>query len=96
MDIEFSIQYLMLTSPKLFKELLNPSSEKKILRLFPSEKSIKANYIYLKDLILRNQCIFSSSGYLFREGEKENIIYKKDLHLILKANNNIFNKIMGN
>ena len=96
LDIEFSIQYLMLTAPKSFNKLLSASSEKKILHLLHEEKNLKDNYIFLKELILRNQCIFSSSGYLFKEDEKENISYKKDLHSILRANNNLFNKIMGN
>lgn len=96
MDIEFSVQYLMLTTPKLFNKLLNACSEKKIFQLFAEETYLKENYIFLKDLILRNQCIFSSSGYLFKENEKENIIYKKDLHSILRTNNNLYNKIIGN
>jgi glutamate-ammonia-ligase adenylyltransferase len=96
LDIEFSIQYQMLTTPELFPKLLNSGSEKRISILFPEEKYLKENYIFLRDLILRNQCIFSSSGYLFKEDEKENIIYRKDLHLILRANNKLFNKIMGN
>ena len=95
LDIEFSIQYLMLTNPKLFNKLLNSSSEKKIIQLFPEEKHLKENYIFLKNLILHNQCVFNNSGYLFKEDEKENIIYKKELHSILRANNNLFNKIMG-
>ena len=96
LDIEFSIQYLMLINPELIDKLLNASHEKRILQLMPSEKGVRENYIFLKDLILRNQCIFSSSGYLFKENEKENIMYKKDLHTILLANNKLFNKIMGN
>jgi glutamate-ammonia-ligase adenylyltransferase len=95
-DIEFSVQYLMLTNHEIFQKLLNAGTEKRIALLFPEEKDIKANYIFLKDLILRNQCIFSSSGYLFKENEIENIMYKKDLHIILRANNKLFNKIMGN
>jgi [glutamine synthetase] adenylyltransferase / [glutamine synthetase]-adenylyl-L-tyrosine phosphorylase len=96
MDIEFSIQYLMLSNPRIFNRLLSVSSEKKILKLFTEERYRKENYIFLKDLILRNQCLFSSSGYLFKENEKENIIYKKDLHNTLQANIRLFNKIMGN
>jgi hypothetical protein len=86
----------MLTAPKSFNRLLSASTEKKILTLLPEEKNLKDKYIFLKDLTLRNQCIFSSSGYLFKEDEKENISYIKDLHSILRANNNLFNKIMGN
>lgn len=95
LDIEFSIQYLMLINPGLIDKLLNASHEKRILTLIPGEKDILDNYIFLKDLILRNQCIFSSSGYLFKENEKENIIYIKDLHAALQANSKLFNKIMG-
>jgi [glutamine synthetase] adenylyltransferase / [glutamine synthetase]-adenylyl-L-tyrosine phosphorylase len=95
-DIDFSIQYLMLTNHEIFHKLLNAGTEKRIILLFPDIKDLKENYIFLKDLILRNQCIFSSSGYLFKENEKENIIYKKELHSILQANNKLFNKIMGN
>jgi len=96
LDVEFLIQYMMLTTPELLPKLINASSEKRISKLFPEEKYLKENYIFLKDIILRNQCIYSSSGYLFKEDEKENIIYKKDLHLILRANNKLFNKIIGN
>jgi len=96
MDIEFSIQYLMLTDLKMLDKLLSSYSEKKILKLFPEETHLKENYIFLKDLILRNQSIFSSSGYLFKEDDKENIQYKKELHSILRANNTLFNIIMGN
>jgi glutamate-ammonia-ligase adenylyltransferase len=95
-DIEFSVQYLMLTNHEIFQKLLNAGTEKRIAVLFPKEKKLKENYIFLKNLILRNQCIFSSSGYLFKENEIENIMYKKDLHIILRANNKLFNKIMGN
>ena len=96
LDIEFSIQYLMLTTPKIFNKLLKAHSEKKILQLFPEEKYLKANYTFLKDLIIRNQCIYSNSGYLFKEDEKENTVYKKELHSILRANSRLFNKTMGN
>jgi glutamate-ammonia-ligase adenylyltransferase len=95
-DIEFSVQYLMLTNHEIFQKLLNAGTEKRIAVLFPKEKKLKENYIFLKNLILRNQCIFSSSGYLFKENESENIKYKKDLHIILDANNKLFNKTMGN
>ena len=96
MDIEFLIQYLMLTTPGLFQKVLKAGTEMRIQMLFPEENYLKENYIFLKDLILRNQCVFSSSGYLFKEDQKENIIYKKDLHYILRTNNNLFIKIMGN
>ncbi|MDR3665394.1 MAG: hypothetical protein P4L35_01000, partial [Ignavibacteriaceae bacterium] len=96
LDIEFSIQFLMLIKPKLFGMLLKSGPEERITKLIPEEKDIIGNYNYLKDIILRNQCIFSSSGYLFKENEKENITYKKDLHNILQTNNKLFNKIMGN
>jgi hypothetical protein len=86
----------MLTNPELIDKLLNASHEKRILKLMPSEKGVRENYIFLKDLVLRNQCIFSSSGYLFKENEKENIMYKIDLHTILQANNKLYNKILGN
>jgi glutamate-ammonia-ligase adenylyltransferase len=94
-DIEFSVQYLMLTNHVIFHKLLNAGTVKRIALLFPEEKKLKESYIFLKDLILRNQCIFSSSGYLFKENESENLKYKKDLHIILDANNKLFNKTMG-
>jgi glutamate-ammonia-ligase adenylyltransferase len=95
LDIEFTIQYLMLANHELFKLLLNASSDKRILKLLPEEKNIKENYIFLKDMVLRNQCIFSSSGYLFKENEKENVLYQKELSSILQVNNKLFNKTMG-
>jgi glutamate-ammonia-ligase adenylyltransferase len=96
MDIEFIVQYLMLSNPDIFKKVLNSDAETRILKLFPGEYFIQENYVYLQDLILRNQCTFSSSGYLYEEDIKENLKNKEELHRILRANNNLFNKIMGN
>lgn len=95
LDIEFIIQFLILCSPELFLKTLNYTTEKKISLLLPDEPDILKNYIFLKDLVIRNQCIFNSSGYLFKEDEKENFNYKDELRNVMRTNRNLYNKIIG-
>ena len=94
-DIEFIVQYLILCNPELFRKTLNYPTEKKISLLFPQDSEVLNNYIFIKDLVIRNQCIFNTSGYLFKEDEKENISYKNDLRIIMRSNRNLYNHIMG-
>lgn len=95
LDIEFSVQYMILSNPDLFKQISRIDAEKRIQQLLPNGNDIKKNYIFLKKLVLRNQCIFSRSGYLFNKDEKENTLYKNDLQSILRTNNNLFNKLVS-
>lgn len=95
LDIEFSVQYMILSNPDLFKQISRIDAEKRIQQLLPNGNDTKKNYIFLKELVLRNQCIFSRSGYLFNKDEKENTLYKNDLQSILRTNNNLFNKLVS-
>jgi glutamate-ammonia-ligase adenylyltransferase len=95
LDIEFIIQLLIICSPELFRKTLNYATEKKIALLFPDDPDVLKNYIFLKDLVIRNQCIFNSSGYLFKEDEKENLIYRNELRRVMRSNRNLFIKTIG-
>ncbi len=94
LDIEFIVQYLILCSPELFRKTLPYSMEKKISLLFPDNPEVLKNYIFLKHLVIRNQCIFNTSGYLFKEDERENLNYTDGLHSVILSNRNLYNKIM--
>jgi glutamate-ammonia-ligase adenylyltransferase len=95
LDIEFIVQFLTLSSPELFRKTLNYTTEKKVSLLLPDNPDVLKNYIFMKNLVIRNQCIFNSSGYLFKEDERENLNYKNELHNVMKSNRNLFNKILG-
>ena len=95
LDIEFIIQFLILCNPELFLKTLNYTTEKKISLLLPDEPDVLKNYIFIKDLVIRNQCIFNSSGYLYKEDERENFNYKNELRSVMRSNRNLYNKIMG-
>ena len=95
LDIEFAVQFLILCNPELFRKTLNYTTEKKISLLFPDDPKILSNYVYIKDIVIRNQCMFNISGYLFKENERENLKYKNELRSVIRSNRNFFNKVMG-
>lgn len=111
LDVEFIIQYFMLNNPGLYKKFQG-STYKKLLTIISSQENIPelldllANYRFLKNLLLLNQCIFGSKGYnvtinsatipmFISSGRIIEKKLKEKLSGILKFNNFLFNKFTG-
>ncbi len=83
-DIEFIVQFLLLTNKELFKKELGKGNTKglsdlnsKFPELIDFEK-LKQNYLFLKKLKITNQNIFNiSSSFISKDAKKNNIIAKQ-------------------
>jgi [glutamine synthetase] adenylyltransferase / [glutamine synthetase]-adenylyl-L-tyrosine phosphorylase len=107
-DIEFTVQYILLTNNKLFKRMKGKSILK-ILKsldeLIPESKILSDNFTLLKEIQIASQNIFSTnSSILSMEGVKFKILsqflkyeqedLQKKINSTLKSNHRIFSKYL--
>jgi glutamate-ammonia-ligase adenylyltransferase len=109
-DIEFIIQFILLSNKKYYSKYKGKRADQIILSLIKSDNkyhelaNLKDNFLFLKDLELTNQVIFSStSSTIVLNEEKISILsrrmnfstedeFKKYLSKIIKFDHSIFEK----
>jgi glutamine synthetase adenylyltransferase len=84
-DIEFLLQYLMLTDVEFYKSCMGKPTQKIIQSLINRKKSYKElnvlidNFKFLKNLELQNQVIFNNSLPMITDDEEKALLFSKKL-----------------
>ncbi|HEX2961162.1 MAG TPA: hypothetical protein VHO43_05185 [Ignavibacteriales bacterium] len=83
-DIEFLLQFILISSPRIYANCLGRDAKKIISALinysdkFLSLEALKKNYSFLRNLLLRNQTLFNSaSAVLPLDGAKRTLLARE-------------------
>ncbi|HEX2866303.1 MAG TPA: hypothetical protein VHO03_04640 [Ignavibacteriales bacterium] len=83
-DVEFTLQFILLSNPSLYANCLGRDAKKIISALinysdkFLSLEALKKNYSFLRNLLLRNQILFNSaSSVLPLDGAKRTLLARE-------------------
>ncbi len=84
-DIEFIIQYLLLTNPEIYKKVIGKGKITKLKNLQDNlpdiidYEKLRVNFMFLKNLEIINQNIFNISSAMIARDEKKYKLYAKNL-----------------
>lgn len=112
-DIEFLLQFILISNPQLYVKCLGKDAKKIISALinysdkFLSLETLKKNYTFLRNLLLRNQILFNSASSVLPIDEAKRTLLAREmgfknlseseaaLQKVIKSNKSFFEKFFA-